>query len=368
MKKIFITILLIFAFVISLNAQLKVGTISLKDSSGVLVINSSIKTNTATQWLLKSMMDTTIAGNGLKWNNGLDIVVGYGLSIVNDTLIYSGDATVVDDSTIKYVDGKLRVNIQTGYGLMKDENGLKLNLSTNSGLEFDLGVLKVKTDENSLTFDSSGNIIINPNANLNSLRIGNKLLYSVDGKLGVEDSLNVKKLIIDGGNDEDAELCFRFNENASLIGYISVDDINYITFYRQHLSVLNHIVFNQWVRFADSVTMDYGIQLGGRLKSIQGSDIETDTTITLGNGNFFILTSSSGATCKGIDITNWQAGSQVTLYCSDGGIVFDNNETCYETVKPFLLKGGIDFEPSQYSVITLIYDGTYWREISRTEY
>lgn len=91
MKKIFLIITFLFIANIC-NSQFYIGTIKLKDSSGVLVVNGAIKTNEANAtkqaWVKPSNLSSSVAGLGLSLSttSGLIVNVGDGLQIVNDTL------------------------------------------------------------------------------------------------------------------------------------------------------------------------------------------------------------------------------------------------------------------------------------------
>ena len=89
MKKLFIIMILFLITNISYS-QLHIGpTILAKDSSGTLVFNAPIKTNTSTGWIVPKNISSTVAGDGLSLSvsSGLKINFGDGLMIVDDTVV-----------------------------------------------------------------------------------------------------------------------------------------------------------------------------------------------------------------------------------------------------------------------------------------
>jgi len=101
MKKLFLIILLLVISNISYS-QFRIGqSITLKDSSGYLVINAPIKTNTSIDWLSPKNLDSSIAGSGLSLStsSGLIVNVGKGLQITNDTIITDNSLLFSLDTT-----------------------------------------------------------------------------------------------------------------------------------------------------------------------------------------------------------------------------------------------------------------------------
>jgi len=88
-KKLRIFIILFLLFIISNYgiSQFKIGTIRLRDSSGVLVIQNKISV-WDTEWINMYSLDSAIAGDGLGFSlsNGLSVNIGEGLTITDDTL------------------------------------------------------------------------------------------------------------------------------------------------------------------------------------------------------------------------------------------------------------------------------------------
>lgn len=106
-----------------------------------------------------------------------------------------------------------------------------------------------------------------------------------------------------------------------------------------------------------------GLLLSGRVQGQQGSDVASanDTTLTL--GNYFDIT---GVTqINGIAVSGWRAGSQVTLQF-DSAPTIKNNTAASAGFASLILAGATDFVASAEDTLTLIYDGTFWREICRS--
>jgi hypothetical protein len=97
-----------------------------------------------------------------------------------------------------------------------------------------------------------------------------------------------------------------------------------------------------------------------RYLGVQGSDVASAADITLGNGSYFDITGNTQIDT--IVATGWTAGSRVTLQ-------FDSTPTVKHatagTGAQLALAGAADFVASAGDTLSLIYDGTVWREISR---
>ena len=103
------------------------------------------------------------------------------------------------------------------------------------------------------------------------------------------------------------------------------------------------------------------IDHGGRIQGAQGTDVASANDISIGeDGNYFDITGNTQINTMAA--TNVKAGTTVTLQ-------FDSNPTVKHATAgagaQFLLAGSVDFVSSANDTLTVIYDGTYWREISR---
>src|SRR3990167_8559322 len=106
-----------------------------------------------------------------------------------------------------------------------------------------------------------------------------------------------------------------------------------------------------------------GLQVvSARLQGAKGADVASGANITLGNdGNMFDITGITTITT--IASTNWQAGSIIVLQF-DGSLTVSHNVA--GTGASILLAGAANFSATANDVLQLIYDGTTWREVSRT--
>lgn len=108
----------------------------------------------------------------------------------------------------------------------------------------------------------------------------------------------------------------------------------------------------------DSVTMS------GRFKIDKGADITAAGDLTLGtDGNFFKITGNT--TVNAITTSNWQAGSEVTLWFSGTPTVSHNTAGGGGTAL-IQLDSQVSMSAVSGTILKLIYDGTVWREIGRS--
>lgn len=99
-----------------------------------------------------------------------------------------------------------------------------------------------------------------------------------------------------------------------------------------------------------------------RHQTDKGADVASATNVTLGGGgNYFDITGSTQIDT--IVTTNWQAGSVIILQ-------FDASVTVKHatagTGAQLFLAGAGDFSATANDTLMLVYDGTYWREVSRS--
>lgn len=304
MKKYIILILLLLCSTLMFSqttGKVKVGNITLRDSLGYLIINAPVKINSPS-WISITDLDTSILGDGLKIKNGkLNAIVGRGLNISGDSIVYTGSNTINVD----------------GEKIILQDDG---TYSISNYIEFDsLGIGDVELKDN--------------NGKINSDSTSTGVLYS--GMI----------LLPTSSNYDTYDLMITSNVNGDAVFRTSVGD--YFLFYKTVKVVTGDLILT-----------------AGRIQGNKGSDIVADSTIVLGNGNYFNLTTEAGLDFKGIDNTNWQAGSQIILKCN-GGIVFKHSMVCYGNVKPFFLTKTTDYITQEDDILTFIYDGTYWREMSR---
>lgn len=103
------------------------------------------------------------------------------------------------------------------------------------------------------------------------------------------------------------------------------------------------------------------LQMRTRLQGAMGADVASATNMTLGNdGNHFNITGTTQVDT--IVVTNWQAGSVITLRATNAaGFSFGNNAGGAGSIS---VPAGAVFAMPQFAVATLVYDGTNWRMTS----
>lgn len=105
--------------------------------------------------------------------------------------------------------------------------------------------------------------------------------------------------------------------------------------------------------------------LGGIWQGAKGADVASAGTITLGgDGNLYDIT---GATAIDyITTTGIQAGTIVTVQFDSNPVVNHNTGSVPANTAAILLAGAANFSTGANDTLTLIYDGTTWRELART--
>lgn len=101
----------------------------------------------------------------------------------------------------------------------------------------------------------------------------------------------------------------------------------------------------------------------GRILSAQGANVSSSNDLALGfDGNFFIVTGN--VQINAITTTGWTPGSFIILEFSGTPTIKHNTAGGAGTAKIFLA-GSSDFVAASNSILTLMFDGTQWQEISR---
>jgi len=112
---------------------------------------------------------------------------------------------------------------------------------------------------------------------------------------------------------------------------------------------------------AGALEIDPSLICTKRLIQKQGSDVASAADITLGEGNYFDITGTTQIDT--MVATNWAPGSVVHLQ-------FDANVTVKHATAgggaQFQLSAAGDFAATAGDTLSLVYDGTYWRELART--
>lgn len=102
----------------------------------------------------------------------------------------------------------------------------------------------------------------------------------------------------------------------------------------------------------------------GRFNYDKGADIASADELTLGSdGNYFDITGTT--TINGITKSLWPSGSVVVLQF-DASVTVTHNDTPAGTEAAILLSGAGNFSATAGDTLQLFYDGTTWREVSRT--
>lgn len=103
-----------------------------------------------------------------------------------------------------------------------------------------------------------------------------------------------------------------------------------------------------------------------RAQGNKGSDIVSAGTITLTQGNLVVITGTT--TINYITTTGWKPGSMICLEFIAGPITLNHNTSSVPAnTAALFLNSNSNFSFKAGSVLTVIYDGTYWREIARME-
>lgn len=114
-----------------------------------------------------------------------------------------------------------------------------------------------------------------------------------------------------------------------------------------------------------TVTIDDtgNVTFPARILGKQGADVASAAGMTLGNGNFFVVTGT--ATIRSINSTGWTIGSVAVLKFSDSLTVSHDDGAA--TFAPLILAGAANFSATANDTLTLLLDETVsWIEISRT--
>lgn len=101
-----------------------------------------------------------------------------------------------------------------------------------------------------------------------------------------------------------------------------------------------------------------------RFQTTQGADVTAANDLSLGaDGNNFLIVGNTQINT--IATSGWVTGLPVTLMFS-GSPLIKHNQSAGAGFAPIVLSGRSDYKVRPYSVMTFIYDGTYWLEVSRS--
>ena len=103
-----------------------------------------------------------------------------------------------------------------------------------------------------------------------------------------------------------------------------------------------------------------------RFEYAMGATVASANNLTLGNdGNFFVI---SGTTqINAITTADWQAGSTFQFYFQSASLVVKNNTAGGGGTAVIFLAGGVDYTSSVGDILSFLYDGTAFRETSRSK-
>lgn len=104
------------------------------------------------------------------------------------------------------------------------------------------------------------------------------------------------------------------------------------------------------------------ILFNARAQGQQGTDVGSANDMTLSQGNYFDVTGA--VQINGIAVAAWRAGSVVSLQF-DSTPTVKHNTAAGAGFASFQLAGAVDFVASAGDTLTIIYDGTFWRELAR---
>lgn len=103
--------------------------------------------------------------------------------------------------------------------------------------------------------------------------------------------------------------------------------------------------------------------VSGRIRSSKGANVASANDLTLGNdGNAFTITGTT--TINGIASANWASGNVIYLLFS-GALTLKHNTAAGAGFASLKLAGSADLTTAADTLISLMYDGTVWQEISR---
>ena len=95
----------------------------------------------------------------------------------------------------------------------------------------------------------------------------------------------------------------------------------------------------------------------------KGADVASAGTITLTQGNFFDITGTT--TIDFITTTLWKQGTPITLQFDSAVTINHDTGSVPANTGALFLDGSVNIAFTAGSTLTVVYDGTYWRETGR---
>lgn len=109
------------------------------------------------------------------------------------------------------------------------------------------------------------------------------------------------------------------------------------------------------------------LRVDGRIKAAKGADIAAAATFTAGiDGNFFTVTGNTNIDF--ITTTAWTSGSELTLEFTGTPTLNHNTAAPPASTAPLFLSASTPFVCTAGCVLKFIYNGTVWKELSRTAF
>ncbi|MBK9960526.1 MAG: hypothetical protein IPP06_04100 [Saprospiraceae bacterium] len=366
-------------------------------STGGLGIHNVITTNTTTP-------DNVLT---FKTNSTGTPGVGFGSRI-----LFQGESSTTDNMDMASIDAIWRTATHSGrngnisFKLVKNGGALSeyFKFSDNGSGELSIGVTapvvigtsSFTTGENftignsvrTLALSSSANsntaILINGsntntpnctlgNSNFNNtsahkqmMQTGTSLSFNPTSGTGTFTGYEFNWTINQTGGANGVTRAFHVNPTLTAAADFRAIDISSTSgkgIYQSSTGPVNHLVGNTHIGSTGTAVTKLQIT-NGRFAQAKGNDVTVANTLTLGgDGNVFKVSVSGNTNLNNIVSTNWPAGSVVTLIFTGAHSVSHNNTTGGGAA--ILLAGSIPMNVANNATLTLVYDGTFWQEISR---
>ncbi len=233
-----------------------------------------------------------------------------------------------------------------------------------------MATMILKTASGNMTLSPGGSLVVSTNmfvANNRSLSMGSdsdaKLHLNTAG-LAADEELAA---VIEGtsnhqGTAANSLIISNVTDNGDIIMLVS-DGGNSLEFLLADADIAKLTL--GWGMATTDIVASAGIKMVGRMLNAQGADVASADEITLGiDGNYIDITGTT--TINHIANTSWLAGAIVMLQFDASVTVTHNAASPTGTEASILLAGAVDFSATAGDTLVLVYDGTTFRELSRT--
>lgn len=290
-----------------------------------------------------------------------------GNTVTNFILHDLNNGTSSDFVTQTQVQGGALTNIIGGSGGMTHSRATGVGWAANVANSYTIGIRPNSSNVNDIfsgnstvaTFDHDGNWVFGAGGATNNVRLNyNNTSQTVPGIIiNSSDATGSAQSVLGLYSDGTLRGDFRADGNGN-VGFDSSGsggmDFNYNT---------GTGAFTYWggttvEKF--KVANDGVVSLYGRILGVAAS-IASANNITLGNANAFDVTGTTQINT--IATTGWTSGSTITLRFSTSVTIAHNTAG---TGAVLLLSGAANFSATADDSLMLQYDGTSWREVSRT--